>query len=99
MKKLYLATRDHSVMFLSNLRRRSGIMEEAHNWMDEQDSCHTPQIELTEIKVLSQIPDDWKGNVFLWGTDDEITAEEFLKAVKANDSEFREYLRLKAKYE
>jgi hypothetical protein len=98
MKKLYLANRNHSVMFLSNGDEKELVMNDANHWMNEQDSYHTPKVELIEIKVPDQIPEEWRDG-FIWGTNEEMTAAEFLQSINASNEEYQEYLRLKAKYE
>jgi hypothetical protein len=90
--KLYIATKNLSVMFL--LEDGKNLEREARHFLHEEDkNCVPGRIVIKEVTSLDDVPTEWM-NACLWGTDDEITPEQFL-----GDDEYKEYLRLKKKFE
>ena|ERR1700676_3581144 len=101
MKKLYLATRNVSTMFIApDYFKTKDLEAEAERFLDEEIKCRGKStlfpIDVKEITSIQDIPKEWQGDVYLWGYDGELTPTDFLSSY--ND-EYQEYLRLKAKYE
>jgi len=91
--KLYLATKTITVMFLCDDKKDS--YKEAETFANEECKNIVPErLVVKEIKSMREIPKEWSGPELLWGTDDEITARDFIK-----DPEYEEYKRLKEKFE
>lgn len=91
--KLYLATKEVTAMFLCY--DESSLMKNANKFLAEEERNMVPgRVSVKEIKLIDEIPAEWRKGGLLWGTDEEITPEDFLQ-----DPEYLEYLRLKAKFE
>lgn len=94
MKKLYLATKTITAMFVSDAKD-SGV--NASKFIaEEEKNRFAKHIEIKEITTRQEIPKEWIGDAYLWGTEDEITAEGWISEL---GKEYQEYLRLKAKYD
>lgn len=101
-KKLYWARVLHEVVFVSEESpNSSNLKSEAESFLEEQDASFIPPMVVTEITSKEEIPDDWKGDALIWGTQeletDEMTANQFFD--EYGDAEYQEYLRLKSKFE
>jgi len=95
---LYLATKTIKVMFLcpSNYSTQS-VLKEANHFADEEGkNIVDGRIKIEKITKIEDIPEEWRGDAYIWGTDEEMTATDFLGQ---EDDEYQEYLRLKKKYE
>lgn len=77
MKKLYMAKVVKDVIFECD--DDCNLKSESERFIKEQEKCYDFPIEILEIKNENQIPNEWGGGVFIWGTDKEITAKEWLK--------------------
>lgn len=103
MKKLYLATINFNTIFVSTeADQKSGAKryaEEEFSWNGLKETLK--RVEVKEIACVQEIPQEWSDGALIWGTEEEITAANWLdqNQPKQSDSEFQEYLRLKAKYE
>lgn len=95
--RLYHASIVHEVVFCTDSRGFE-LEGTAEHFMEEQGKTFQPKLEIKEITNESEIPEgDWRKDALIWGDDSERTASQFLADNK--DSEYQEYLRLKAKYE
>lgn len=98
--KLYIAAKRHEVVFISSEKDTRFVKDEAEGYLEEQDKYFDPPVVVQEITCKKEIPEDWQGDVFIWGVD-ETTANQFLEtqAKVQRKAEYEEYLRLKAKFE
>lgn len=94
--RLYVASITHEVVFCADTRGNE-LEGEAEHFLEEQDKTFSPPLVVKEITSESEIPKDWQGDALIWGDDSERTASQFLK--ENGDSEYQDYLRLKAKFE
>lgn len=100
MKKLYQALAQQEVLFLSSTTESSLLQEEGEKWFREQEAYgpFKNKTSVSEIVSFNEVPTDWrKSGTLLWGTNEEITAEQFLQ--QKYDPDYQEYLRLKEKFE
>jgi len=96
-RKLYIATKNVTTMFLSN-KTDMDLEKEARGFLSEEETVTIPKtLTINEVTCRRDIPDDWRGFALLWGTDNEITASDFLS--QEEDPEYIQYLQLKKKYE
>jgi hypothetical protein len=99
--RLFIATRTHEVIFVSDSKGKGDIKDEAEEYLEEQDKYFDPPIVVKEITSKGEIPEEWKeSHAFIWGDADEVTAEQFLDSQRSAQAkeEYEEYLRLKAKF-
>lgn len=95
-KKLYKATLNMDVLFLAVAEPGPQLDKLAKEFLKEELSNRVPgRINVVNVDSMSQVPEDWRDNL-LWGTDDDITARGYFSEI---DSEYKEYLRLKEKFE
>lgn len=95
IKRLYVATQKYEVVFVSSSGH--GLKHKAEEFIEEQNKTFQPSIEVQEITCKEEIPEDWREDyTLIWGSDEEMNAEQFLESKKT--SEYQEYLRLKAKF-
>lgn len=99
MKKLYHAKINVDVMFISD-KVKFPLRQEAEHYSQEELRNLVPgRVVIKEIKAVSEIPESWR-EAHIWGDDEERTPIEYLKAVaKEKDPEYKEYLRLKKKFD
>lgn len=100
MKKLYQALTQQEVLFLSSTIEPSLLRKEGEKWCKEQEAYgpFKNTVSVSEITSVDEVPTDWrKSGTFLWGINEEITAEQFLQ--QKYDPDYQEYLRLKEKFE
>lgn len=95
MKKLYLATKTITAMFLSDEEHKvkdakKFLAEEEKNvWVDRNT-------QIQQINTEQEIPKEWQNDNLIWGSEDEISAAGWLYEL---GEEYQTYLRLKAKYD
>lgn len=94
MKKLYLATKTITAMFVSNAEDNG--VNASRFIAEEEKNKFAKHIEVKEIAANQEIPKEWRNGALLWGTEDEISAEDWISEL---GQEYQEYLRLKAKYD
>lgn len=105
MKKLYLATKVVTTMFVFD-NDVASLEAEAKNFLLEEDSLRSPEfafpITIKEITTVDQIPQDWLSDAYVWGDDNDTTPKAFLEKQKGEYAEFlkleKEYLKLKEKF-
>jgi hypothetical protein len=92
--RLYHVIRSMSeTLFLSD-STGDALKREAESFL-AQEHRNKSDIKILEIVSEDQIPSSWSKNALLWNVEEEITAQDFLKE---RSVEYKEYLRLKAKY-
>lgn len=100
-KRLYIATRTHEVVFISSEKGKTSVKDEAEGYLEEQDKYFDPPVVVKEITSKAEIPEGWQeDHALIWGSDDELTAEQFLDSQRSakTKEEYEEFLRLKAKF-
>ena len=101
MKKIYFAQKTIDVVFVSDSKDHH-LSSEAERFIVEESRNRVPnRLLIREVKSKNDIPEDWLGSL-IYGTDDgeDInTVEALHKLVFSKDAEYKEYLRLKAKFE
>lgn len=97
MKKLYLAIKTYDTIFASDevsfkLDRDADIFcrHEGENIVYNRISYH-------EISKIENVPKQFRGT-FIHGIKEDITPEQFFEQSIKNNSEYKEYLRLKEKF-
>lgn len=106
--KMYLVTKTLYTMFVSDSKKKFQLELEGEQFLEEEDANrnrrNTFKVIIKEIKSMSEVPEDWKSGPIMWGQEkDDLTPEEFLKEQtkksKSSSKEYKEYLRLKAKFD
>lgn len=102
MKKLYYVTGKIDVVFGSE-KGGSDLNTAAANFLfEEAKNGNIRHFQIKEIEKKSDIPSSWE-NALPWGFKEESadkTTIEWFESLRANnDSEYKEYLRLKKKFE
>lgn len=102
-KKMYLITKIAMTMFVSDAKEEN-LESTASSFLEEEMAISMKPYKITvkEIKSMNEVPNEWKSGALLWGTTgNDMTPELFLQenTVKVNNKEYRDYLRLKAKFE
>jgi hypothetical protein len=101
MKKIYYVQKIVDAVFLCDAKENR-IISEADRFIVEEAKNRVPnRFLIKEVKSKEDIPEGWH-NSLIWGTEDDedLTVMEALhKLVLSKDSEYKEYLRLKAKFE
>lgn len=97
MKRMFYAKETVDVCFViddENVKFKN-LRKEAMEHLNGERKNHVPErFEIREVKSLSDLPKDW-WNVCYWGDNEhDNCASDFLQ-----DPEYKEYLRLKAKFE
>jgi hypothetical protein len=106
MKKLYLATKKiqpktQNVMFVYDERNNNcSLNSAAQRYFEQEEYYHCmsvskEELSISEISFINDVPKEWQ-DAILWGIDEEISPAGFLSNI---DPEYKEYLRLKAKFE
>lgn len=103
MRRLYLATKELDVMFISDKDLSvdaQGVKVEAVKFIEEEIKVNLifdAISSIREIKSYSEVPEKWR-DAFLWGTEDEETPADFLHKKSKNSETYREYLEAKEAY-
>lgn len=97
MKKVYYAKKEIDVVFLSD-KEGFALEKEANKFLIEESKNHkiSPLL-IKELKTVSDVPNDWR-DALIWGSDEEEDLS-VAEALSDPDPEYKEYLRLKEKYE
>lgn len=104
-KKLYLATTpSFTTMFLAHEHDKKDLAEEFIREEWETNGDREAPLKIKEITSAHQVPKAWRKEAFLWGTETELTALQFLdgwldEQEEELDPDWEQYLKLKKKFE
>jgi hypothetical protein len=100
MERLYLAQQTNETLFISD--DRDDLQEKGRLFIKEDYHGEVKTI-ITEILSYSQIPQDWRNDIFIYGTDENITAATALESIQQSlqliqDPEYNTYLMLHERF-
>jgi len=100
MKTLYYVTKKVSVMVVSD-KKGFSFEHEVDLYLQTEARNRVPnRITIAEITSVAEIPEDWRGDVTIYGTETEMSATDYLKIVaKEKDPDYKEYVRLVKKFD